>query len=70
MAQFRAASRAGDDVADVWIKQYGDADLASDIRTRRRTSANTEKLWGAQHQGAPELQHAETDRYFSQYAGG
>ena len=38
-------SWVGDDVADLWIKQYADADLASDIRTHRSTSANAQKIW-------------------------
>ena len=67
--EYRAVSWVGDDLADVWIRQYADADLASDVRTHRSTSANTQKLWGAQHQGTPELQRSTTDSRRPQCAG-
>eukprot|EP00959_Pyramimonas_sp_CCMP1952_P343197 7189180-Pyramimonas_sp.AAC.1 len=31
---------------DVLLKQYSDADLASDIRTHRSTSASFQAIWG------------------------
>eukprot|EP00959_Pyramimonas_sp_CCMP1952_P369253 7734417-Pyramimonas_sp.AAC.1 len=31
---------------DVLLKQYSDADLASDIRTHRSTSASYQAIWG------------------------
>ena len=43
---YRMVSWVGDELADVWLRQYADADLASDIRTHRSTSANNQKLWG------------------------
>eukprot|EP00959_Pyramimonas_sp_CCMP1952_P295138 6172611-Pyramimonas_sp.AAC.1 len=42
----RLESCVGDRREDVWLKQFADADLASDIRTRRSTSANAQFLWG------------------------
>eukprot|EP00959_Pyramimonas_sp_CCMP1952_P257571 5381571-Pyramimonas_sp.AAC.1 len=32
-------------MADVLLKQYSDADLASDIRTHRSTSASYQAIW-------------------------
>ena len=43
---YRLVSWVGDDISEVWIRQYADADLASDIRTHRSTSANSQKIYG------------------------
>eukprot|EP00959_Pyramimonas_sp_CCMP1952_P344460 7214376-Pyramimonas_sp.AAC.1 len=42
----RMTSWAGDKKEDVMLKQYSDADLASDIRTHRSTSASFQAIWG------------------------
>ena len=45
-SEFRQVSWVGDPMADVWLRQFADADLASDPRTHRSTSACNLKLWG------------------------
>eukprot|EP00959_Pyramimonas_sp_CCMP1952_P344988 7225084-Pyramimonas_sp.AAC.1 len=43
---YRASSWVGDSMEDVSLKQYSDADLASDIRTHRGTSSSDQAIWG------------------------
>eukprot|EP00959_Pyramimonas_sp_CCMP1952_P215078 4500602-Pyramimonas_sp.AAC.1 len=45
-SHYRMTSWVGDKKEDVLLKQYSDADLASDIRTRRSTSASYRAIWG------------------------
>ena len=45
-SHYRMVSWVGDSMDDVLLKQYSDADLASDIRTHRSTSASYQVLWG------------------------
>eukprot|EP00959_Pyramimonas_sp_CCMP1952_P330150 6912665-Pyramimonas_sp.AAC.1 len=42
----RMSSWVGDKMEDVLLKQYSDADLASDIRTHRSTCASFQAMWG------------------------
>ena len=39
-------SWVGDKLEDVVLNQYSDADLASDLRTHRSTSASHQIIWG------------------------
>eukprot|EP00959_Pyramimonas_sp_CCMP1952_P081905 1711098-Pyramimonas_sp.AAC.1 len=45
-SHYRMSSWVGDKMEDVLLKQYSDADLASDIRTHRNTSASFQAIWG------------------------
>ena len=46
-AHYRMVSWVGDKPEDVELRQYSDADLASDLRTHRSTSASHQIIWGA-----------------------
>eukprot|EP00959_Pyramimonas_sp_CCMP1952_P367975 7708314-Pyramimonas_sp.AAC.1 len=45
-SHYRMSSLVGDRMEDVLLMQYSDADLASDIRTHRGTSASYQAIWG------------------------
>eukprot|EP00959_Pyramimonas_sp_CCMP1952_P024208 508089-Pyramimonas_sp.AAC.1 len=42
---YNKTSWVGSDMEDVTIRQYSDADLASDLRTHRSTSASRQVIW-------------------------
>eukprot|EP00959_Pyramimonas_sp_CCMP1952_P109545 2291619-Pyramimonas_sp.AAC.1 len=52
-SHYRMSSWVGDRMEDVLLKQISDADLASDVRTHRSTSACYQAIWGhAPEQGS------------------
>eukprot|EP00959_Pyramimonas_sp_CCMP1952_P369760 7744693-Pyramimonas_sp.AAC.1 len=44
--EYRLVSWVSDRREDACLRQFADADLASDIRTHRSTGANAQFLWG------------------------
>eukprot|EP00959_Pyramimonas_sp_CCMP1952_P141604 2963521-Pyramimonas_sp.AAC.1 len=42
---YKMTSWVSDEVEDVTIRQYSDADLASDVRTHRSASASRQVIW-------------------------
>eukprot|EP00959_Pyramimonas_sp_CCMP1952_P348830 7308465-Pyramimonas_sp.AAC.1 len=45
-SHYRMSSWVGDSMEDVLLNQYSDADLASDVRTHRSTSASYQAIRG------------------------
>ena len=43
---FRQVAWVGDPLSQVWFREFADADLVSDPRTNRSTSASNLKVWG------------------------